>query len=1308
MDKQEARVAAYHRLHWLWPILARPLVRRALKCAGWGLILGYFLFAGLILVLRYTILPGIGLYQADIEQVASRAVGLPVKVGQIEAGWDGLNPQLTLRNVSILDRQGRQAFALTQVESVLSWQTLVRFRPILKLLALDGPVLHVRRDERGRISVAGVETEGESDPAAAEWVLDQPHIRIRDAIIVWEDGLRKAPPLVLEDLQFALDNRGDRHRFGFSAAPPAALAARLEVRGDIRGSVGESLDDLAGKVFVELNYADLAAWRAWVDYPVRLPRGRGAVRVWGDWKEGDGRFTADLALEDLRIRLAPELPELDLATMRGRVEGAYEADHWSLAGRRLELTSLDGIRVAPMDFQADWRRVGKDGPVRGSATASQLDLDALSRLAAYLPLDRQSRALLVTHQPQGRIADLRSNWTLAGDALETYSLRARFDRLGILAEGRIPGASGLSGELEVTEKGGSLSLDSKDASLSLPGVFPEPHIPLNELRARARWSVDGKVLDAHLDRLEFASADAAGLAKGSYRRGDDGPGSIDLTASLSRADGAAVWRYMPHVVNANTRSWLRRGIVEGRAGETKLVLKGDLRDFPFRDRSKGQFLITTKAQGVKIDYAPGWPVINGVDATLSFGTGMRIEASRGSILGTQIASAVVEIPDFESAEEMLLVRGQVQGPTAEFLAFIEASPVAEKIDRFTEGMRAEGNGRLDLELDMPLRHVLDTSIRGAFQFQNNQVHVVPGLPPVGQVNGRLNITATTITAQEITGQILGGPMRLSVRNDGDRVAVTLAGTASLREARKHFDTRVFDHLAGSTPWKGEVRVRKKNADFVVESNLVGISSSLPEPFNKTAATVLPLRIEKSVPADAGKGGPGRDQIRVLLGKVAEAQILRRQEGEAMVIQRGAVAVGEPLPRLPEQGMALALTLPRADLDFWRGLRAGNGNGRGAGNDPPITGVTLRTPSLRLLGRDYSNVQVAARPRDDGWQVALSTREAAGELFWRGAGEGALQAHFRRLTVTDAAPTDEADLSVINSLPGMDVRVDDFALGEKRLGKLDLRARNERGFWNLESLSLENPDGWLKGKAQWNNVGGHHTRLAFELGANDIGKLLERLGYPGAVRQGSANLKGNLAWDGPLVNIHYPSLGGDLAVTANKGQFVKLEPGIGKLLGLISLQSLPRRLTLDFRDIFSNGFAFDTIDGKLAVKTGIMRTTGDLKIDGPSAGILMKGEVDLRQETQDLVVTVQPEMGAVFSVGALVLAHPVAGAVAAVASKLLQNPLNKVFSFQYHVTGPWSDPKIEKIGHSVKDLPATAPPTATAPSSPPSKAEEGQP
>lgn len=1279
--------------------LARPAVDRGLRWLGWGLFVAWLLFVALVLALRYAVLPGIATYKTEIEAAASKAVGLQIGIGRIEARWQGLNPDLVLDRVTVADREGQPVFALHRVEAVLSWESLLRMRLKLALLAFENPVLHVRRAVDGRISIAGLEPEGDSDPAALDWLLAQSRIRIRDATLVWDDRQRQAPPLVLENVYFGLDNRGHRHRLGLSAVPPTALADRLDLRGELKGDLLQALQsgqfsDLAARLYVQLDYADLAGWKRWVDYPVHLPHGRGALRLWGEMRDGSGRLTADLALEELRIRLAQKLPELDLASLRGRVEARYRPGEWSLAGKRVELQTDDGLRIAPSDFRLDWRDDAASGTVEGRASASFLDLGALAQLAGHMPFDPATRRLLQTYRPQGRIAELKASWTVHDETLQRYALKASFDRLGLRAEAYFPGAAGLSGQIDLNERGGDLLLDSQQATLALPAVFPVAEIPLDLLKARANWRLrpqgEQQRLEVTLDRLDFSGPDAAGSARGSYVNDGNGPGVIDLAARVDRADGKAVWRYMPHAVNADARNWIRRGIVSGRGYDGRLVLKGNLRDFPFRDPAQGEFSVTAKAADVRIDYAPGWPLIDHVDADMSFGIGMKINAQRGEILGARLSGVQVTIPDFESHDELLKVAGRAEGQTADFLRFVSQSPVADKIDRFTDGMKASGDGALDLHLDLPLRRPAEARLRADYAFRNNQLQVVPGLPPLAQVNGRLQITESSVQARDIEGRAFGGGFKVQVRSQGPRVGVQAAGTAAIQEVSKHFGWPLLDRLSGSSGWKANIDIRQRNASVVVESDLQGISSPLPEPLNKTATAILPLRIERSLP-DAS-----REQYRVTLGKAAQGVIVRR--GEQW--EKGVFAIGDGELKLPERGLAVRVGGTFIDADAWRShLPADAAGGDGGNGGLALNAVTLKATTLRLMERDYHQVDVALRPRDGGWQIGINTREAVGDLFWKGAGEGWVEGSFRRLSIQPGAEAESGGNSqnLIDSLPGMSLGVENFLLGDKSLGRLMLRARNEKGAWRLERLELNNPDGSLRGQGIWEKPrqkgGAHHTGLEFDLQARDAGKLLERLGYPEGLRRGTAKLSGQLQWNGPLSVIDYASLSGQLRLEAERGQFNKLEPGVGKLLGLISLQSLPRRLTLDFRDIFSDGLAFDSVDGRFAVRRGILRTQGPLQIKAPAALIQINGETDLKNETQSLDVLVRPELSTLTTIGATLI-NPVAGAVSLIAGAAGQSPLNRLFSYRYQVTGTWSDPLVEKKSGSAPPPPVEAEPAAT--------------
>jgi uncharacterized protein YhdP len=217
-----------------------------------------------------------------------------------------------------------------------------------------------------------------------------------------------------------------------------------------------------------------------------------------------------------------------------------------------------------------------------------------------------------------------------------------------------------------------------------------------------------------------------------------------------------------------------------------------------------------------------------------------------------------------------------------------------------------------------------------------------------------------------------------------------------------------------------------------------------------------------------------------------------------------------------------------------------------------------------------------------------------------------------------------------------------------------------------------------------------------LDVGNLNALFSQFGYGDYLKRGSGQLDGNLAWPGLPSEFAVSNLAGTLVVDARGGQFAKIEPGAGKLLGLVSLQSLPRRASFDFRDIFSDGFAFERIHGNVKVARGVL-LTDDFEISGPSAFVSLAGEVSLPQETQTLTLRVVPEVGEGVALAATVFGTPVLGLSTLLVSKLLNNPFGKAVAYEYQVSGSWDNPIVARTSappaKAAAAVPAAASPQA---------------
>jgi uncharacterized protein YhdP len=349
--------------------------------------------------------------------------------------------------------------------------------------------------------------------------------------------------------------------------------------------------------------------------------------------------------------------------------------------------------------------------------------------------------------------------------------------------------------------------------------------------------------------------------------------------------------------------------------------------------------------------------------------------------------------------------------------------------------------------------------------------------------------------------------------------------------------------------------------------------------------------------------------------------------------------------------------------------------------------------------------VLGASRADGfWRANIHAREIDGYFNWRQAGpgetQGALVARFARLEIPRNRIDDFETLldTTPEALPALDVAAEELILNDRRLGALELEAMNTGSaaapVWQLKKLRIRNRAATLNASGSWQTRPGvvkRATAMDFELQMGDAGALLALFGFPNTVRGGTGRLNGQVRWVGSPMRLDYRSLDGELSIDMGKGQFLKSDPGIAKLIGVLSLQSLRRRLALDFRDVFAEGFAFDRINGNARIDGGIARTE-DFEMRGVAAQVRISGQADIAAETQSLRVEVRPELNAALaSLAYAALANPAIGLGSLVAQMALREPLQQLFAYEYDVTGPWSDPQVTERSRRPAVTPApTAP------------------
>jgi uncharacterized protein (TIGR02099 family) len=1256
---------------------------RVLEVLAWT---AYFAFAATFLALRFWLLPQVEHRQGEVVAALTRVIGLPVTIGALRADWDGLRPRLIVSSLRIYDREGREALALPSVEPVVSWATLPALELRLHSLVIDGPRLVVRRDAQGALHVAGLDVEatgaelpggaGAAGLGLAGWVLNQREIEIRNAEIEWRDELRGAPPLVLRNLQFRLRNRGDLHQVGLSARPPRELGTSLELRAAVQASDAANPAAWTGRAYAELGNTDLAAWKPWIEYPVDVSSGQGALRVWASFGEGkvlDAK--ADLALGNVAARLGRDLPVLQITSVRGRVEGRQIAHGYEFGVRRLALVPAQGESLEGTSFSASWEEAQGADPARGALRAELIELGPLARLAEYLPFPRDLRTLLAELAPQGKLRDVNFRWSGEVPSQVRYQAQARFEGLTLAAWRAVPGFANLSGRVQANETRGSVQLAARDAEIDMPRVFPVSRLRFGALDGEVGWERhDDTRFTVRLANFGYANDDLAGTASGLYSYSGDGPGTIDLTARLTRASGRNLHRYLPlsSIMGEKTRAWLVGAIRGGETNDARLRLRGDLREFPFARPEQGEFRIAVQVRDAVLAFAEGWPRIEEIDGELLFERNrMEIDGRRGRSLGASLSNVRVTIPNLGAPDATLGIQGNAQGPTAQFLEYIRQSPLREATGDFADGADAKGEGRLRLKLAIPFAKPEAIQLQGDFRFVGNTLVLDPGLPPMERATGAVSFTEKSVQVSEASARFLGGPLAISGGSGrGGDLTLIARGAFTVEALEPLIEPSWRGLLKGSAPYTATILSRgKRPTRVIVESTLAGVASELPPPLDKAAATALPLRV-------AILASEGTERTFVTLGTVLRAELLRRG-GDGKQLERAAIAFSPPQGgrlRMPEErGTVLAYgSLERLDLDHWVRLA-----GREARDAPALKLATdLVIGKLDAFGRRLEKIKVKAATEPEGWSAALESIDILGNVSYRTAERGKLVARMSRFVDPPESPAAGPARDLEDLPAALDLVADSFNFRGKEFGSMQVVAHREDRDWVLERVAMRNLDGSLIGKGRWRVGAGASTSFEVDVDASDVGRLLERFGYPGMVAGGSAQGQMSVRWNGDPAPIDYASLNGNLNLHAKDGQFLEIKPGIGKLLSLLSLQMLPQRITLDFSDVFSKGFKWTRIDATAQIADGVMETR-DLRMQGSAAEVVMTGKADIARETQDVVLRVTPALGA--SAATVVgVFNPIAGIATYIGQKALKDPLGQIFSYEYAITGPWADPKVVRL------------------------------
>ena len=1219
----------------------------------------------------------------------------------------------------------------------------------------------------------------DADNGAADWFFSQHEFVVRNGRLRWIDEQRDAPALELEQVDLVVRNGLRHHDIRLDATPPAAWGERFSVLGRFTQSLLAGSGDWRrwnGSLFASLPHADVAELRRHVTLPFELSQGEGAVRAWIELRQGQAQAaTVDVALRSVALRLAAQAQPLAFAQLQARVGAERSAGQLKLAAEGLSFATADGVVWPRSNFSLALREaVGSAAPaiVGGELIADRLDLGAMAQVASRVPLGAALAKLLTELAPTGQVTDLNARWEGALDAPSRYQFKARVAGLAIAAApspepagvGR-PGWRNAAIDIDANEAGGKAKLVLDKGALLLPGVFEQAEIGFDSFSTQLAWRLRAApmagappAIELSLAETRFANADAqgelslvrwqtgagttaapsAGSASGGVQahghgRGARLPGHLELSGTLSRGRAASVARYLPLGVHESARRYVQRAVLDGRVASASFKVKGDLWDFPFAAAAKpggaaasGEFRIAARAENVTLAYVPSdadgvspWPAFTGVGGELVFErNAMEIRNATARVYGVELTRVNGAIRDL--AHPVLSIEGQGRGPLADLLRYVEATPVGEWTGHALRTASAGGQAELNLKLEIPIDAVARTTVQGRVSLAGNDLRMAAATPLLAGAKGRIDFSEKGFSIVGGSARVLGGEATFEggLQADGNQrfTAQGVVGADALRRAPELGAlSRLATSMSGQTTYRLSLGLVRGHTEFSLTSPLTGLAIDLPVPFKKSAEAAWPLRAESRL-ANTAAGEPARDTLRVEIGNLIQAQYQRDLSRESAQVQRGAIAVLDALPPLPERGVHALLNLAAVDGDAWQAVAERLQGAQPDASAPVDDGylprtVALRAQSLSSGARTLTRLVagVSQDSADATWRGSLDADQLGGYIEYRAAqgaaNPGRIYARLARLALppADADSVENLLVQAPASVPALDIVIDNFELRGKKFGRVEIEAANRAAEgggreWRMSRFAVANPDAQLSGNGQWQpGVGRQRMVMDFKLELADSGAALERLGFPGTRRGGKGRMTGQLSWAGSPLALHIPSLDGRINLALDAGQFLKAGPGAARLLSVLNLQALPRRLLLDFRDVFQEGFVFDNVTGDVKIDDGVA-ATNNLRMRGVQAAVLMEGSADIARETQNLRVLVVPEINAGTASLAYAVINPAIGLGSFLAQMFLRRPLMAASTREFTVQGSWAEPKVERVERSLTaPLPELdAPAAASAP------------
>ncbi len=1242
-------------------------------------------FGGLVILLAVAVglfrllLPKLPAYQEEIKGWASDVIGMRVEFSGMDARWGLSGPEIRFYDAELL-RNDSDALVVAADEvgiGIAFIRLLVDRTLVVDRITVRDTSVEVRQLESGRFWIQG---------SPAEELLT---LQARG------DGKMGSIEFIGENIELQFLRPGDERPTFFDISRIQLRRDEVRIAVDVVVRLPDELgrqvklsatqltiaDDSSNTwdIVLEADDLDLFGVSEFVGHEkLRFRSGRGDV----DLSLAFANSVVQSATVDIDFEGVSIIDGDDVA-ISGRIEYRNDAHGWLVAADQFRVTSATGTwPESSLRLETSTDESGQI--VMFDVRAEFVNLADITRFSALLDDDR--RQLLERLRPDGVVRNLIATVADIDSDTPRYSVSASLENVGIAADGGQPGVRGFSGTVRANQSGGSLEIRSEDMVVDIGRYLSEP-VAIDDAYGTILWRRSGNSMTILSDGVAVRNADFDSLSNVQITIDEGRAPIIDLASTWSITDLGSVKRFIPvGLLSPNLHQWFQNALVSGEIPRGSTRLYGPLDKYPF-DGGEGHFRLEANVRNATLRYLDKWPAAELIDLDIVIDN-MRLYSERNHSLiqGNEVIDAKVEIADLR--KPVLQITAFSSGTLESIREFAINSPIADIFGGQLDRTTVSGDVSLSIELNVSLKDSSSFSFKTRLLTNGGSIQFTGFAPAITELTGAVIIERDTISSESLGGQFLGQPVSIELqRAPADmpqfRVIARVSGIAT--------DTGLIDELGlpldglldGATTYQADILFPRADRDspsaltIRIASDLDGLAVNLPEPFTKAQDDAFliagEIRLLRGGERIESSGSTSRD---------TDWQLAFTSTDDGWDFDRGVLALGGVAITEPEtRGLHIRGAIADVRFEDWLALSR-RSEGR-SGVAERIRSIDLTITNLRLLGQHFENQHVRVDRSALDWLVQFDGDDVMGSAFvpYDFTADRAIVLEMDRLVLPgDDEATDEPGAQIDpRSLPPLSLSVAEFAIGERYIGAVE--AVFERTDEGLVSNSIIATDETFEivGTGRWvadeNDPIGHRSYFMATLNSTDVARTMQRLNYDTGIGGDDMTMLLDLSWSGGPREDFLDSLNGEVQVRFGPGQLDEVEPGAGRVFGLMSIVALPRRLSLDFKDVFGKGFGFDKIEGTFRIVDGEAYTC-NLSLEGPAADIGIIGHASLVDRDYEQSAIVNANFGNTLPIIGAVAAGPQVAAALLIFSQIFKKPLREVSQVYYGISGSWDDPKIE--------------------------------